>query len=302
MSGAWGARPLTGRLAGSFTTSSFPSAVSRTSAPPTLAASGRPSATASQSRAASASIFSSPIRPSSLPPRPRCGGRARAGRSRPAPRRARARRSGPSPSRASTALRHRRQRLVGLGRAPGEAGEAFGVQSFFGERAHQRAQPRARIGRIGVGRVLDERDAAVRGRRRRGRPWRAPSSGRDESRRRRAPRSRRHAGEAGDARAAHQPEQHRLGLVVGMVGGGDRVGADRARVGDQQPVARLARPLLQAGSRASAPVQTRVACGTPSCRIEPATPPPPPRSRASGRDRRSRRRRARRAAPPIRRP
>ena len=56
-----------------------------------------------------------------------------------------------------------------------------------------------------------------------------------------------HAGETGDARAADEAEQNGLGLIVGMMGGRDRAGADRPRMVDQQSVARLAGPLLHPG-------------------------------------------------------
>ena len=72
-----------------------------------------------------------------------------------------------------------------------------------------------------------------------------PSRGRTSARR--ARRRGRHPGEAGDARAAHQAEQHRLGLIVGVAGGRDRVGADAFGMGEEKAVAGVAGPFLKAG-------------------------------------------------------
>ena len=64
-----------------------------------------------------------------------------------------------------------------------------------------------------------------------------------------APAHRLHAAQARDPRPAHEAKQHRLRLIVGVMSSDQRVGADGPRVFRQQPVARLARPLLQPGRR-----------------------------------------------------
>ena len=140
---------------------------------------------------------------------------------------------------------HAGERLVRLGGAAGEAGETARVEPFVGEPPHERAQARARIGRVGVGRVVDERNApgAAEGDEV---GFRHAEQGPDE-RDAAAPGRGRHAGKARDARAAQEPEEHRLGLIVGVMGGRDRVGADRLSVSGEQPVARLPRPLLKPG-------------------------------------------------------
>ena len=58
-----------------------------------------------------------------------------------------------------------------------------------------------------------------------------------------------HAAQPRKARTAQQTKEHSLRLIVGVMGGHHRVGADRLRVIDQQAVAGLARALLQAGRR-----------------------------------------------------
>ena len=194
-------------------------------------------------------------------------------------------------------VRHRpRARRRSLPRGE-RGGRSPGVQPFGGERPQRALEARARVGRVGVGRVFDEGAPRVRGRRRRGRPWRAPSSGRT-SITPSAPRRRRHAGKARDARSAHQPEEHCLGLVVEVVGGRDRLGADRLRVGGEQPVARLARPLHEAGRRLRARPRQASRAGRRGRWRDARRPRPPPRSPASGDDRPWRRtmRASRRAA------
>jgi hypothetical protein len=117
----------------------------------------------------------------------------------------------------------------------------------LGERPHQRAQPGARIGRVGVRRVVDEWNAAA--------PAESDEIGfrhakqRPQERDAAARSRRRHAGEARYARAAQKPEEHRLCLIVGVVSCRDRIGADREGVSGEQPVARLPRPLLETGRR-----------------------------------------------------
>ncbi len=60
-------------------------------------------------------------------------------------------------------------------------------------------------------------------------------------------RDRRHAGKTRDAGAPRQAEENRFGLIVGVMGGDDGAGADGARAIRKQAVARLTRPLLDAG-------------------------------------------------------
>ena len=58
-----------------------------------------------------------------------------------------------------------------------------------------------------------------------------------------------HAAQPREARSAQQTKEHGLGLIVGVMSGHDRIGADRLGVIDEQAVARLARALLQAARR-----------------------------------------------------
>src|SRR5579863_6066952 len=58
-----------------------------------------------------------------------------------------------------------------------------------------------------------------------------------------------HASEAADPRAAKQTKDHRLGLVVGMMGGDEKIRTDFLCAGAEQLIARLARALLNATAR-----------------------------------------------------
>ena len=73
-----------------------------------------------------------------------------------------------------------------------------------------------------------------------------------------------HAPQARDAGTAQQAKQHGLRLIVGVMGGHDRVGADRLGVVDEQAVARFARALLHAGRGLRAfPLKNAVADAEP---------------------------------------
>ncbi len=56
-----------------------------------------------------------------------------------------------------------------------------------------------------------------------------------------------HAAQSRNAGAAQQTEKDRLRLIVGVMSGHQRVGADRLRQINEQAIARLPRPLLEAG-------------------------------------------------------
>ena len=141
------------------------------------------------------------------------------------------------------------ERLLGLASAAREPVERLGVEAFLAEAGEKRAQAGAREARVGVGRVVDERRAARIGEgdevalpqgHQRPPDRHAVAHGHDI-----------HAAQASDAGAAQQAKEHGLRLIVGVMGGEQRLGADRPRIVDEQTVARLARALLQARSRAS---------------------------------------------------
>ena len=60
-------------------------------------------------------------------------------------------------------------------------------------------------------------------------------------------RHRPHPGKPGDSAAVRHAHQHGLGLIVGMVGGDDAIGANLTGVTDKQPIAGGARLFLQSG-------------------------------------------------------
>ena len=151
------------------------------------------------------------------------------------------------PSRAEPFFDERRQpheRLLGLARAAREPIERFGVEALLGEAGDQRPQARARVSRIGVGRVLDERDAA---RAAKGDEVALLYADEGPDDRHAVPRRRCvDAAQARDARAAEETKQHCFPLIVGMMRGQERVGPDCARVIDEKAVSRLPPALLDA--------------------------------------------------------
>ena len=171
-----------------------------------------------------------------------------------------------------------RQRLLGFAGAARQPVERLGVEAFLAEALKKRAQPGAREPRIGVGRVVDERRAARLGEgdeiallQADERPGdrHAVAGGREI-----------HAAQSGDPGPAQETEQHRLRLIVGVMGGQQRVGADRLGMIDEQPVARFARALLQA-ARGLRPLPLKNAMGDPKPGAERRDRlSPPPRFRA----------------------
>ena len=108
----------------------------------------------------------------------------------------------------------------------------------------RRAQPGAGEARVGVGWVVDERRAARLGEGDELALLQADE--RPDDRHAVAGGRELHAAQSGDPGPAQETEQHRLRLIVGVMGGQQRIGADRLGVIDEQAVARLARALLQA--------------------------------------------------------
>ena len=162
--------------------------------------------------------------------------------------------------------RQMRQRLLRLARAARQPIERLGVEAFLAEAGKKRAQAGAREARVDVGRVVDERRAArigegdevalPQGHERPG-DRHAVARGHDV-----------HAAQSRDAGAAQQTKEHGLRLIVGVMSGHERLGADRLRVVDEQAVARLARPLLQAARRLRAfPLKNAVADSKPRAEL-----------------------------------
>ena len=110
-----------------------------------------------------------------------------------------------------------RERLLGFAGAARQPIESLGVEAFLAELGKERAQAGAREPRVGVGRVVDERRAARLGEGdevalfepdERPGDRHAVAGGRQL-----------HAAQSGDPRPAQETEQHRLGLIVGVMGG-----------------------------------------------------------------------------------
>ena len=73
-----------------------------------------------------------------------------------------------------------------------------------------------------------------------------------------------HAAQPRDAGSAQQTKEHSLRLIVGVMSGHDRVGADRLGVIDEQTIAGLARAFLQAARRLRAlPLKNAMADAEP---------------------------------------
>ena len=136
-------------------------------------------------------------------------------------------------------------RLVGFGRAPGEPQQAVGVEPLAAELPHQGPQAGARIARIEVGRVLRKRltprlaeGDKVGFRDREERPVMGEALPLAQIF---------HPPQTHDSGAPEQAEKDGLGLIVGMMGGRHRIGADRAGVRDEETVAGVPRQFLQPG-------------------------------------------------------
>ena len=144
--------------------------------------------------------------------------------------------------------RLRGDRLLHTGRAARQPGGFIDAEALGRQQAGQPTQMGSRKTRIVVRRIVGERRAATPGKRRSRSALRRPSSGRASVRLSCAAASsmpRRPA----IPRAAQQTEDHRLGLIVGVMGGDHDVGADPPGAGAQQAIAGLARPLLQTAAR-----------------------------------------------------
>ena len=140
-----------------------------------------------------------------------------------------------------------RQRLLGLAGAARQSVERLGVEAFVTKLGEKSAQAGAREARVGVGRVVDERRAARLGEGDEIAFLQADKRPRDRDAVARGGEV--HAAQSSNPGPAQETEQHRLGLIVGVMGGHERVGADRLRAIDEQAVARFACSLLQAAHR-----------------------------------------------------
>ena len=135
------------------------------------------------------------------------------------------------------------KRLLDLAGAPRQPRQRRGVQSFLRQTIDERAQPGACEARIvigGVARIIEAVRFAIGDK--------VALADAEQGTQQRQPaevRVFRHRLETADAGAAQQAKQCGLGLIVEMMGGDNRFGADVARALRQQSVARLARQLLQ---------------------------------------------------------
>ena len=147
------------------------------------------------------------------------------------------------------------RRGLDLAHASRQRGQPSRVEAFRGERRHEAAQSCAGEARVEVAGVVHEGPTAR-------------AAGRDEANLGHIEQGaemqdaiavdhRRHAGQPGGTRAAHQAEQHGLGLIVARMGGREMRGADPLRAINQQGIAMMTSPLLQAGCGLS-PVQVRM--------------------------------------------
>ncbi len=137
-----------------------------------------------------------------------------------------------------------RQRLLGFPRAARQPIERLGVEAFLAQADQETTQAGAREAGVGVGRVIDERRAARIGE---GDQIALLEADERPGDRHAVARGHEvHAAQPRDAGSAQQTKEHGLGLIVRVMSGHERVGADRLRVIDEQAVARFARALLQA--------------------------------------------------------
>ena len=100
------------------------------------------------------------------------------------------------------------------------------------------------MARIGIAGIVDEGRAGSRRDRAQFRP--PPAEQRPDHREAGDHRAPAHPGKPRDARAARGAHHEGLRLIVGMVRGGERIGAMLARPIRQQRIARLPRPRLDA--------------------------------------------------------
>ena len=146
-------------------------------------------------------------------------------------------------------------------RARASAASRSRRQPLGGKQRHQLAQARPGEARVAVRRVVREGD--LRGREGRDQAGLGNGEQRADQMTRSPPaparRPPRHPAQARQPAAPRQPEQHRLGLIVERVRGEDVPRAGLARRLAEQPIARVARRLLDAGLRLPAgPAQRAV--------------------------------------------
>ena len=129
------------------------------------------------------------------------------------------------------------ERRLGAGGAAAKTQQRLAVKPFLGQHGAERPHARAGVSRIAIGGVGQKRMrvcraagdqlglAALQQGARVGEPDSA--------------RGTRHAGEPAGAAAAQQAEKDGLGLIVGVMGGGDDIRADAGGMREQEFIARL---------------------------------------------------------------
>ena len=141
-------------------------------------------------------------------------------------------------------LRVKFQRRRSSPRAPAQTRQRRPVQSLLSQQGRQTPYPGAREFFMGVGRVGQKRMSRLPAnlfeigfrRLQEGPRQRHRAAGSDVG----------HPRQTGDASSPRQSKEDGFGLIVGVVGGNNRLGSDCRRAVDEQGVSRVARPLLNA--------------------------------------------------------